>query len=167
MSAPVWPEMDGVAEGYYAIPDPTDPQTITYWRRILTSKRNALKAWPAKAWYGPPIPRRSEVPEDRAERDAFVAAWSESRRAYIAQVVAAIAADPYAAGRRFSDFSTRCCSCARKLRDELSKSVGIGPECRAGIPAEVLARYGTPAVGRAHAAHLAEQDQADAETGER
>ncbi|MFD6935287.1 DUF6011 domain-containing protein [Streptomyces goshikiensis] len=161
MTALAWPSLDGIPEGYYAIPDPADPDTITYWRRILTEKRTTLKAWPAKAWYGPPVPRRSEVPEDPAAREAFGAAWSESRRAYIAQVAATIAADPVAAGRRFSEFSIRCCYCARKLRDELSRCYGIGPECRAGIPAAVLARYGTPAVGRAHAAHLAQQPGED------
>ncbi|KPI33354.1 hypothetical protein OV450_1442 [Actinobacteria bacterium OV450] len=160
-----WPELDGVPAGYYAIPDPADPDTMIYWRRIRDDKRNALKAWPAKAWYGPPMPRRSEVPEDPAQRDAFVTAWSTSRRAYIAQVAAAIAADPITAGRRFAELRVACCRCSRKLRDALSRSVGIGPECRAGIPAATLARYMTPLVGRAHAEHLAEREQAENEAG--
>ncbi|MFF4388532.1 DUF6011 domain-containing protein [Streptomyces sp. NPDC001552] len=157
MATPEWPELDGVPVGYYAIYDPDDQTTVIYWRRILTDKSNGLKAWPSKAWYGPPLPRRSEIPTDRAERDAFAAAWRKTRQAYIDRVVAALAADPIAAGRRFAEFGIRCCICGRALRDALSKSYGIGPECRSGIPALTLARYLTPLVGQAHAVQLAEQ----------
>jgi hypothetical protein len=149
-----WPELDAIDDGYYAVRDPEDPATVTYWRRTRTATTNTLKPWPAKAWYGPAVPRRSDIPADRQARDRFVRAWSSTRRAYLDKIVAAIAARPEAAARRFADFSTRCCRCARYLTDAMSKTYGIGPECRSGIPADVLARYLTPQVGRAHAEHL-------------
>jgi hypothetical protein len=157
MAAPVidWPELDAIADGYYAILDPADTGAMAYWRRVRTPTTSALKPWPAKAWYGPQVPRRKDVPTDRLERAEFIAAWSKTRRAYLDQVVAAIAASPEAAARCFADLCLRCWSCGRALTDETSKTVGIGPECRSGMDPAVLARYCTPEVGRIHAEHLA------------
>lgn len=149
-----WPELDAIEDGYYAIPDPDDPGTMTYWRRTRTARTSSLKPWPAKARYGPAVPRRSDIPADRAARDRFVTAWLEARRTYLARVVAAITAGPEAAGCRFAELGVRCCKCGRALSDETSKVYGIGPECRSGISAAVLARYYTPKVGRAHAQAL-------------
>ncbi|MFJ2206011.1 DUF6011 domain-containing protein [Streptomyces microflavus] len=154
MTAP-WPDMTPIPEGYYAIPDPDDATTMTYWRRAITPKVSDLKPWPAKAWNGPPIPRRADVPTDRHERDRFAAAWMESRRVYMAKVITAVLAELDDARRRFSTFTIRCWSCGRTLRDETSKAYGIGPECRAGMDPEALARFCTPAVGRAHIQQLA------------
>ncbi|MDH6189194.1 hypothetical protein EES44_24630 [Streptomyces sp. ADI96-15] len=158
MAAPAidWPELDAIEEGYYAVLDPADPGTVTYWRRTRTARTNALKPWPAKAWYGPATPRKADVPTERAARDLFVATWSRSRREYLDQVVAAIAAGPEAAARCFADLRFRCWSCGRALHDETSKTLGIGPECRSGMDPAVLARYCTPEVGRLHAEHLAQ-----------
>ncbi|WP_326814056.1 DUF6011 domain-containing protein [Streptomyces sp. NBC_01763] len=155
-----WPDLSAIDEGYYAVLDPDGQETITYWRRVRTAKVDALKAWPAKAWYGPPIPRRSEVPTDRAERDKFVAAWSERRRVYVGKVVAAITSGPEVAGRCFADFRSRCCMCGRALRDNTSKTYGIGPECRSGMDPAVLARYCTPEVGWVHAKALKARKEA-------
>lgn len=149
-----WPDLGPIAEGYYAVRDPDDPEQMTYWRRVRTKKTDALKAWPAKAWWGPPVPRRKDVPTDIVERDRFVAAWSESRRSYLSKIVTAITADTEGAARRFAELHTRCCFCGRALRDETSKTFGIGPECRSGVDPAVLARYCAPLVGRAHAEHL-------------
>jgi hypothetical protein len=41
-------------------------------------------------------------------------------------------------------------------QNDLSKVYGIGPECRKGMSAEVLANYYRPEVGRMHAEHVAE-----------
>lgn len=150
----VWPELEPIREGYYAILDPAEPDTVSYWRRFVTKKRDGLHAWPAKSWYGPRIPLRRELPDDPRARQEFVAAWSQTRRDYLDRVVAAIAADVVAAGRRFADLSTRCCRCGRVLRDATSKTVAIGPECRSGLDPAVLAHYLTPQVGRAHAEQL-------------
>lgn len=154
--APVaWPELDAVPEGYYAVLDPHDVGTMTYWRRTSTAKTDSLRAWPAKAWYGPPVPRRAELPEVREERDVFVAAWQQARRTYLGRVVDSIAERPEVAARCFAALCIRCWSCGRPLYDDTSKVFGIGPDCRGGMDSAVLARYCTPAVGRAHAAFLA------------
>ncbi|MFF2940243.1 DUF6011 domain-containing protein [Streptomyces niveus] len=150
-----WQELDAVEDGYYAILDPDDKGTVTYWRRTRSARTNALKPWPAKAWYGPAVPRRGDVPTEHAARDLFVATWSRTRRKYLEQVVTAIAASPEVAARCFADLRTRCWSCGRALHDDTSKTLGIGPECRSGMDTAVLARYSTPEVGRAHAEHLA------------
>ncbi|MFE4796172.1 DUF6011 domain-containing protein [Streptomyces sp. NPDC056708] len=155
MTTTKWPGLDAIDEGYYAVLDPDEEGTVTYWRRVRAKKVDTLKPWPTKAWWGPPIPLRAEVPTDPDERNQFVAAWSESRRAYLGKIVAAITADPRAAARRFADFRSRCCQCARALRDDLSKTYGIGPECRKGMTPAVLAQFFTPQVGRLHAEHLA------------
>src|SRR5687768_12342969 len=52
MSEPTLPD------GYYAIPDPDDAATMTYWR----AKDGGLHPHPAKAWYGPPRPLRKDAP---------------------------------------------------------------------------------------------------------
>ncbi|MFD3844772.1 DUF6011 domain-containing protein [Streptomyces microflavus] len=157
-----WPELEGIPEGYYAVLDPADPTTVTYWRRVITARTDYLRPWPAKAWYGPPVPRRSDVPTERSARELFVATWSKTRRAYLDQVVAAIAAGPEAAARCFADLRSCCWSCGRPLHDETSRTLGIGPDCRRDMDPTLLARYCTPEVGRAHAAHLAELQAATA-----
>ncbi|MBT2453310.1 MULTISPECIES: DUF6011 domain-containing protein [unclassified Streptomyces] len=150
-----WPELDALEDGYYAILDPDGAGTVTYWRRTRSARMNALRPWPAKAWYGPAVPRRADVPTEHAARELFVAQWSRSRRAYLDKVVADITLNPEAAARCFADLRVRCWSCGRALRDETSKTLGIGPECRSGMDPAVLARYSTPKVGKAHAEHLA------------
>jgi hypothetical protein len=139
-----------IPDGYFAVLDPTDPEVMTYWRR----KGPNFQSWPAKAWYGPTV-RRADLPGPGPEREAFVADWSARRRTYLGQIADAILADIPAAGRRFADFGIRCCQCGRALRDNTSKTYGIGPDCRADMDPVVLARYFTPQVGRAHAEALA------------
>jgi hypothetical protein len=100
------------------------------------------------------MPRKADVPADPAARTAFAQEWSARRRAYLTRVIAAITADPVGAARCYAEFSIRCAKCGRRLTDDTSKSVGIGPECRRGMDPAALARYATPRVGRVHAAHL-------------
>lgn len=150
-------------EGHYAIRDPHDPGTITYWRRKDIKGRHgarpAFTPWPLKARNGPrllardvPVGLRGQV---RAE---WVRAWyARVRHPYDAAVVEAIAADIAAAGKRFADLTSRCCRCGRALTDDHSKVYGIGPECRAGLTADQLAAYFTPRLGRAHAEYLADK----------
>ncbi len=148
-------------EGHYAIVDPHDPGTVTYWRRKDVKRRSGVRlqfeAWPLKASNGP-ILRKLDVPKNLTGRDRvdWVTRWyADVRAPYMFAVVAAIAADPVAAGKRFAVLTCRCCACARTLYDDHSKVYGIGPECRSEIPAEALAAYFTPALGRAHAEYLA------------
>lgn len=144
-----------IPDGYYAVPDPADPQVMTYWRRRHTSTTDSLRSWPATAWYGPAVPRRSELPEDPAERQAFADAWSATRNAYHDQIVVAILTDTAAAAKRFADLRTACSQCGRRLRDAESKLYAVGPDCRALMDPVWLGRIRSAEVGRAHAEQLA------------
>lgn len=152
-------------EGLYAIVDPHDPAAVSYWRRKDTKKRHggtelSFAAWPPKARYGPVLMKR-DVPAGLygRERGEFLTRWLvETRQPYDELVIGALLADPVACRKRFADLTSRCCDCARVLTDDLSKTYGIGPECRAGISAEVLAQYYSPALGRAHAEHLTQKE---------
>ncbi|MEC3995228.1 hypothetical protein VSR01_17465 [Actinacidiphila sp. DG2A-62] len=35
-----WPQLDAIEDGYYAILDPDDEGTVTYWRRVRTARAN-------------------------------------------------------------------------------------------------------------------------------
>lgn len=153
-------ELDAIPDGYYAVLDPHTVGTMTYWRRVRTAKADALRTWPAKAWHGPPVPRRADLPELREDRDRFVADWQATRRKYLGEVIASIADRPEVAARCFAALCIRCWSCGRPLHDKTSKVVGIGPDCREGMDPAVLARYCTPEVATAHAAFLAAGRQA-------
>ena len=139
-------------EGYYAVPDPRlGVDEMTYWRRLP----NKFGPWPPKSRYGPML-ARADLPDGlephSEEGQAFVRNWFENvHEPYWRAVVEAIAADPVAAGHRFADFAVRCCSCGKRLTNDLSKVYGIGPECRKGLSEEVLANYFRPEVGRVHA----------------
>lgn len=121
-------------EGYYAVLDPHDADRMTYWwRRAGRGDRPEFLSWPLKV--------------DQTARVGYMLA-----------IVAAIAADPVGAGKRFAEFTTRCCLCGRSLRDEKSKVCGIGPECRKAVPGPVIEKYLIPAVEQAHAAAVHEQE---------
>jgi len=51
------------------------------------------------------------------------------KRDHVAGILARIAADP-AAGQRYGTELGQCSSCNRTLTDQLSRQLGIGPECR-------------------------------------
>ena len=140
-------------EGYYAVLDPDDPGQMTYWRRKERKGRrsgsgsSSFQPWPLRARYGPAW----TPPADRRERKQALEQHWATRHDYLGRVVEAIQADPVAAGQRFARFASGCCCCGKALTDEFSKVVGIGPKCRKGFPAEQLALYMTPQVGRMHA----------------
>lgn len=149
----------GLPEGLYAVVDSHDKGTVSYWRRS-GGTRPQFSAWPPKAAYGPVLLKRDVPPGLYGrERGEFLTRWlAETRQPYMTRVIGALLADPVACRKRFAALTSRCCQCARALTDDLSKTYGIGPECRAGISAEVLALYFTPAVARAHAEHLTTTD---------
>jgi hypothetical protein len=136
---------------YYAVPDPTDPTQITYWR----AADHVLKPWPGKARYGSRLLHR-DVPAGLhgQQRSAWVRDWYRTTRApWDAAVRVAIETDPVTHGRRFAEFTSRCCYCGKTLTDQRSKVYGIGPDCRRGMSTEMLARF-APTMGRAHAVAL-------------
>jgi hypothetical protein len=155
-------DLDLIPNGFYAVADPDDAATMTYWHRLRTTRTNGIRPWPASRRYGPPMLLRSDLPADPAEKDAFIAAWSARRLAYRSRIVSTIAADTMAAAHRFAVLETRCLLCGRPLKDPLSKVYGIGPDCREGMDPEGLAAYTTPEIGRAHVQQLA----ADQDAGE-
>ncbi|ASU83558.1 hypothetical protein CDO52_12850 [Nocardiopsis gilva YIM 90087] len=148
-----WPPTESSSD---RLPDPHDPGQITYWRR---DDRGRLNPWPAKARYGPAL-YRSQVPAGLTgpDRRAWAQDWHRTHRhPWDAAIRSAIDADPDACRARFAAFTTRCCSCGRALSDPESKTVGVGPECRAGVPADMLGRLAV-LVGRAHATALSASD---------
>jgi hypothetical protein len=100
---------------YFAVPDPDDPNRMTYWFR---TDGGWIRPWPKGAEYGP-------LPEP-------VESWNDWQR----RVWAAIEADPDGAAARFAKAVVRCGVCGRLLTDPLSRELGRGPDCRDGIPEE-------------------------------
>jgi Family of unknown function (DUF6011) len=133
---------------YFAVPDPDDAERMTYWRL----GPRGLASWPPNARYGPTLLRR-DVPRDLrgdAKRE-WVHTWFQSTRfMWTARVFEAINVDQHAAAARFAVWQMRCLCCGRALTDPASKTYGIGPECRAGLPVEVLVQLNEE-VGRMHA----------------
>lgn len=147
---------------YFAVPDP-DTGDMTYWFR---DKRGKLQPWPQKprpARYGPILWKKPGAghthvtPEGMKgeERNAWVINWFDTvQRPWKARIEAAIASDPEAAQARFAQFASRCCVCGKGLTDATSKVYGIGPECRAGWPPEILEELARQ-MGRIHTEWLA------------
>lgn len=151
-------------EGHFAIRDPHDPRLVSYWRYRATRRRvqPVFGPWPAKARTGPRL-LAADVPaalKGDARRDWIRKWFADNAAPYRAAVIAALEADPHAAAMRFAELTSRCCVCGRNLTEPLSKSCGIGPECRSGLGAAVLAQFYVPAVARAHAERLSAPDGA-------
>jgi hypothetical protein len=123
-------------DGYYAITDPFEPNRVTCWRQ----SEHGLAVWPAKARVGPMSKvGRVDQPRGSDERRRGVRALHEQQRDYFAAVRSCIADDLTGAGARFSTLNTRCCVCGMTFADPKARFDGIGPECGAKLPDEVLA----------------------------
>ncbi len=138
---------------YFAVIDPLDPERMTYWFRSKRGRKaGRLRPWPKdrSPWsvHIRDLPEAGgfDTPANRAYTDEYFARARIAR----AEIERAIETDPQTAAARFSRLQTTCCCCGKQLTEEHSKAYGIGPECRKGMPAELLARF-TDAVGRAHA----------------
>jgi len=134
---------------YYAVPDPTNPSAMTYWRR---DRRGRLAPWPPRARYGPTL-TPADIPDHLAGQDRreWISDWARAHLwPWHEAVHAAIDADPDGCAARFAAMAARCCRCGRALTDPESKTYGIGPECRRDVPAELLTAL-AGAVARAHA----------------
>jgi hypothetical protein len=66
--------MTELPNGYYAIPDPMDPDTMTYWR----INNGRVTPWPTRAKYGPKFLRKDAPPKD--DRDAYLAYFERCRK---------------------------------------------------------------------------------------
>lgn len=111
---------------FFAVPDPAQPEVMTYWRR---DESGMLQAWPKHAIYGP----RPDGVFGRSTRELLrLRRWRDDHwTPWRAQIEAAIEAEPGAAAARFSRLTVRCGVCGRKLTDATSRNLGIGPDCRA------------------------------------
>ena len=132
---------------YFAVPDPHDPTTMTYWKGDLGA---GLNPWPKGASFGP-VAYRSQVPKEPNARRAFIAEHQANRSAWWSALRLALQRDPNEAANRFARLTSRCCFCGRFLSDARSKVLGIGPDCRAGLNEHELAERMTPHVAREHA----------------
>jgi uncharacterized protein DUF6011 len=151
------PEENPVSDTeYYAVPDPIDPNQITYWRR---DKLGRTAPWPASAKYGPLLYKR-DIPKGLHDgRPQWVRDWYRANREPWQRAINdAIASDPDLCRARFAVFATRCCACGRTLTDPKSKSCGVGPECRSGLSEDTIGCLAV-LVGRIHAEHLPELDR--------
>jgi hypothetical protein len=143
--------MTGLPDGYYAVLSPDDPAVMTYWRVV----NDRIAPWPARARYGPQFYRRdSPSRSDQAAYRAHIEQCFAVLREWNGRVRAALEVDPVAARARFAALTTCCCVCGRGLVDAASKTSGIGPDCRRGMPGHVLDAI-AGAVARAHAAAVA------------
>lgn len=121
-------------DGYYAAPDPDDPDTITCWKRWTHPTKTSRKHW--RPWqrglrYGPNKHiTRDDIPTDPQARAVFLADLGRTSGEWAQQVYATIAADLDAARLLFASFTTCCWQCGRPLRDPESKLQGRGPDCR-------------------------------------
>jgi hypothetical protein len=126
MAAPIPP----LSDGYYAVPDPDDPATITCWR-VKDDSGRALTPSPTGAHFGPALYKR-DVPKGLKgrERAVWVNAWyADVRAPWDRKVREAIAADPQAAGLRFAEHTDHCCRCNQPLTVQASQAMGVGPDC--------------------------------------
>jgi hypothetical protein len=115
---------------YYAVPDPADPLRMTFWR---VSARGC-RSWPPRSGGdGARFKEQLAAAESRAEWVRLVVEHSDA-------VDVEIREHPERAGARFACWHARCCNCGRRLTDPTSKTYGIGPECRSGVPRPVLAQ---------------------------
>lgn len=114
-----------IPTGYYATPDPDQPEQLTLWHITDTT----WKAWPARARYGPKLLRK-DVPKDHAGRLAAIRAHNAVLTVWNTRVIDTIQADPAKAAAAFAQHSVRCFCCGRNLTDPRSKTLGVGPDCR-------------------------------------
>lgn len=122
---------------YYAVPDPHDPGTLTFWRR---DKRGRVQPWPSKARYGPQL-TVDDVPAHlrRVDRERWAQQWHRDVLSpWREQINDTIEADPHGCRSRFAWWCVRCGFCGRRLTDAASKTYGIGPECRRSLPVSTL-----------------------------
>lgn len=150
-------DFDQIPDGYYATPDPRDPdQQMTYWRSHTDQHGPGLDMWPTKARYGPLLYRKDRPKEPAAAVD-WMHRHQAKRLAWIERIHAELTRDLTAAAGRFAELTTRCMCCARTLRDPKSKLLGVGPDCRRqlGLDDATLCAHVTPLIAAAHAVRTA------------
>jgi hypothetical protein len=132
-----------IEQRYFAVPDPLDATKVSFWYLPKRgSKKDKLQPWPPREnkwgvlWHKD-IPE--EIRKDEPARQAYALAYFDTVKAARKTIEALICANPDRAAARFSRLAICCCCCGRTLREERSKTYGIGPECRHGASTELLA----------------------------
>lgn len=139
---------------YFALPDPTDSTVMVFFH---LNRRGALVSWPPGTDFGPtlwrhPGPGREHVTPASLKgitRKLWIRDWHQRvRQPWIAEVAAAIDADPNTAAARFAALRTCCARCGRHLEDPASRARGLGSDCVSRFAPEYVAAL-TREVGRA------------------
>lgn len=129
--------MTEIPDGYYAVPDPRNPDVLTAWR-VAGGK---IEPTPARAQYAPALWKR-DIPTGmtKAERKAWITNWFTTvERPWKRAIREAILADLDAAGMRYAKALIRCRDCGRMLTDQTSRDAGRGPDCRAQLADAIAA----------------------------
>jgi hypothetical protein len=136
---------------------------VHLWYRVQRGRdEGQIRPWPPQRTSFGTL-RQADVPEalrdrwgtsDPALRE-FKARYFAECRAIRQAAETAIREHPEEAAALFAELNSACCCCGRALTDEYSVIYGIGPECRAGLPPEVLTRLGDR-TARKHARTLRE-----------
>lgn len=132
--------MTDVQPDYFAVPDPLDPEKLSYWYRPKRGRKaGKLQPWPPRRndWGRLTLGALQGMPSYQRE-DFQVRFWAQVREAR-RSVNHQIDTDPIGCAARFAAAQSICCCCGKGLTDERSKAYGIGPDCRSGIEPEVLA----------------------------
>lgn len=117
--------------GFFAIPDPSNPDVMTFWRRDRADNKSRkgsyITPWPSRKSYGPTVPPELEAnPLTWAVTVCWP--WNKALRS-------ALVSDMDGCAARFSILTGHCCSCG-----EPSDIQGICTKCRARVPAEAIHR---------------------------
>ncbi|WP_026931193.1 DUF6011 domain-containing protein [Glycomyces tenuis] len=131
--------MSTLPDGYYAVPDPDDPDTMTRWR----VDSGGMHPHPAKTWYGPARPLRKDAPGKPGtdEYIAWMRDYFDEWGSWARRVKEAIEANPLIARFHFTESTGHCHNCGRVLTDGTSRTLGIGPDCRERIPHDLFSAY--------------------------
>lgn len=126
-------------DGFYAVPDPDDPDTMTRWR----VDGGGMHPHPAKTWYGPARPLRRDTPGPKGSPEyvAWMRSYFDEWTSWARRVRDAIEANPLTARFHFAESTARCHNCGRALTDGKSRTLGIGPDCFQRVPHDLLMAY--------------------------
>jgi hypothetical protein len=107
--------------GLYGVPDRYQPEHVTLLRLEHRPWGPNLRIWPPGTQAGPEGP---------------------GRRVWLADITAAILADPAAAAAHYAVQTSRCCHCSTPLSDPASRARGVGPRCATDVDPDHLAAIG-------------------------
>lgn len=130
MDAATEAEAEGHTRHYtfFALPSPSNPDAMTFWRRDRKGRRlSYIAPWPSRASYGPVVPEHLEAnPLNWAIEVGWP--WQKALRV-------ALYSDLDGCAARFTILTGRCCACGR-----LTDTEGVCTKCQAKVPAEVTRR---------------------------